>query len=555
MNSLFVNSLYIFEYKNKVAKKVNFKSGINIITADKSNGNSVGKSAIIKSIYHALGADSHFSSMWENTPKVYLIDINIKGKQYYVYRKSSLFKIFDSQFKRIFTTQNRNELAIYLADLYEFKIMLPNRKEDKLEIVTPVYSYILNYIDQDKMDGAKFSSFKSLEQYTDYKQKVIYSHLGVYDEEYFEAVKNEEGLKYKILEYESNIKLIKNMINRINIFLNGLNAPDNLEVLNIELDEAKKEYSDIIINLQKIKNNLIEIRNQKLELEINIKEIETFREKEEKKWNKVAEKGGYSNLDLDTKITKSNELEELIIMKDEFEELILECDRKLQKKEFEYKSLLEKLDRYEEKLNINESNVSDILKHKGYLNTKNDLSLELDELNKKLDESEEKLQKYKTIIKAYAYKTRTLKKEYKDLMIKDKQKFNLKEIEEKKFDDIKTYFKADGSNLPIGTIIWHFNLLKLKYKFNKDVIKFPIVLDSPNNAEIDRDKLGELFDYILKNNFKDTQLIVSTLEFNKQDYTDIEFDNIIKLDNNKYELLNKKDYNTYKNILELVLNN
>ncbi|MDX5680986.1 hypothetical protein SIK45_17355 [Clostridioides difficile] len=51
MNSLFVNSLYIFEYESKMAKKIDFKHGINILTSDDKCSNNVGKSILMKSIY------------------------------------------------------------------------------------------------------------------------------------------------------------------------------------------------------------------------------------------------------------------------------------------------------------------------------------------------------------------------------------------------------------------------------------------------------------------------------------------------------------------------
>lgn len=58
MKDLTINSLFIFEYKNKLAKRVDFKRGINVVTSSKENGNDVGKSVLLKSIYHTLGADS-----------------------------------------------------------------------------------------------------------------------------------------------------------------------------------------------------------------------------------------------------------------------------------------------------------------------------------------------------------------------------------------------------------------------------------------------------------------------------------------------------------------
>ncbi|MDU6482476.1 MAG: hypothetical protein E6538_10815, partial [Paeniclostridium sordellii] len=332
-------------------------------------------------------------------------------------------------------------------------------------------------------------------------------------------------------------------------------APQNIEVLNIELEETKREYYEIITSLQKVKNNLIEIRNQKVDLELNIKEIEQVQKKEDKKWNKKSSEEGYVDIDLTTKILKSNELEELIIMKDELEELIISCNRKLTKKELEYKALLDKLHRYEEKLNINNSYISDILEHKGYLKAKDDLVIELGSIETKIEKFENELSYYNSIIRKYAARKSNANKEYESLMIESKKYFGLEEIADEKLKKVSNYFKADGSNLPIGTIIWHFNLLKVKDKFNKNSIKFPLLLDSPNNAELDEDKVLALFGYIFKNNVENTQLIVSTLAFNKDYYSDIKFDNIIKLDNDKYKLLNRTDYDKYKHILELILAN
>ncbi len=47
-------------------------------------------------------------------------------------------------------------------------------------------------------------------------------------------------------------------------------------------------------------------------------------------------------------------------------------------------------------------------------------------------------------------------------MINDKLKFGLKEIEDKRFENINRVFSAGGSNKPIATIIWYLNMLKIK---------------------------------------------------------------------------------------------
>lgn len=153
-----------------------------------------------------------------------------------------------------------------------------------------------------------------------------------------------------------------------------------------------------------------------------------------------------------------------------------------------------------------------------------------------------RISELKSKIKKYNEKKAKINKKYSELMILDKMKFGLKEIDDKNFKDINNIFTAGGSNKPIATVMWYINLLKLKNEFNPNAIKFPLVLDSPNNAESDYEKKKALLNYIFAEVNSDTQVIVSTLGFNISDYKDAEINNIIELKNNRYELLNKDDY-------------
>ena len=97
--------------------------------------------------------------------------------------------------------------------------------------------------------------------------------------------------------------------------------------------------------------------------------------------------------------------------------------------------------------------------------------------------------------------------------------------------------------------MWYMNLLKIKNEFNSKAIKFPLILDSPNNVETDDDKKKTVFNYLFKEINSDTQLIISTLGFNKNDYKEFTFDNIIELKNDKYNMLSSEEYIRYKEFL------
>lgn len=89
----------------------------------------------------------------------------------------------------------------------------------------------------------------------------------------------------------------------------------------------------------------------------------------------------------------------------------------------------------------------------------------------------------------------------------------------------------------------------MKNEFNSNSIHLPVVLDSPNNVELDDEKRKELFDYLFSNADSSTQMIISTLGFTKSDYPDNKIDNIVTLENPKYSLLSSEEYITYLDIL------
>ncbi|MEK3661936.1 hypothetical protein BSK49_10870 [Paenibacillus odorifer] len=88
--------------------------------------------------------------------------------------------------------------------------------------------------------------------------------------------------------------------------------------------------------------------------------------------------------------------------------------------------------------------------------------------------------------------------------------FGLEEIGEDRIKNVTQNYEARGSNRALATIVWYFNLLKIKSELNPKAIKFPLVLDSPNNVESDDIKENALFEFIFSNLAIGTQLKLST---------------------------------------------
>ena len=190
-----------------------------------------------------------------------------------------------------------------------------------------------------------------------------------------------------------------------------------------------------------------------------------------------------------------------------------------------------------------------MLAHKGFVEIKDEIIQELHILQEKIDGLTQQEKDLKAEERSYTETKNRINTRYYELMMVAKNQFNLEEIKDKSFEKITNSFKGGGSNKPIATVIWYINLLKLKKEFNPSAINFPVVFDIPNNAETDLEKKGQLYKYIVENTPKDNQLIVSGIGYENEQTFGIAFDKVIRLDNEKYNLLCDEDYNTYSSIL------
>ena len=161
MSKLIFNKLYIFSSPDKMARVIEFAAGKTMITSNSIDGTNRGKSAIMKSLYHAMGADCSFDDKWDDSGKVYILRFFVDSIEFYIFRQSNLFKLFDANKNVIFKTISRRELSEQLNNIFNFAVKLPARQnsnseatEDdeesqRLEITPPAYNYLLYFVDQD----------------------------------------------------------------------------------------------------------------------------------------------------------------------------------------------------------------------------------------------------------------------------------------------------------------------------------------------------------------------------------------------------------------------
>lgn len=554
MSKLTFKTLYIFSSSEKKAKVVNFSTGTNIITSSSVDGTKRGKSLITKCLYHTMGADCFFESIWKSRDKTYILHFDISGKEYYMYRCNTLFKLFDANKSVIFKTVNRNELGEKLKDVFGFAVQLPKRGEEKLEITPPAYSYLLYFLDQDRILGTQFASFDNLGQYPDFKENVLYYHFGAFDERYYEIERQLEKIHEETKTAEKKKEVSEGIYEKVISNIRDVSYTQSLELLERDVERTKDKYVSIANALSKTRTTLINLRNEKAEIFASLDTLKMFgrdNEKQIKSLNNHVCPFCNSLLD-DTvalRITKYGTAEDIILLSNNMQIAVGELERKIERQENEYRKWLNELRKYEDSLAKKHGQIDDVLAHKGYIEIKDDLIQELQNLREEIDCLSKQELDLKAEERSYIETKSKINTRYYELMMAAKNRFNLEEIKEKSFEKITNSFKGGGSNKPIATIIWYLNLLKLRKEFNPSAIDFPVVFDSPNNAETDLEKKGQLYRYIVEAVPKDNQLIVSGIGYEDKETFGVSFDTVIRLDNEKYHLLSDEDYAVYSPLL------
>lgn len=550
------NTLYVFSPREKMAKTVSFSEGVNVVTSSQADGTDRGKTVLLRSLYHALGADAYFDSKWKAEPKIYILQFSIDDHVYFIFRSGNLFKLFNEQKERISSVIHASDLAAELEKITGFAMKLPNRNENTLEITPPVYNYLPFYIDQDHYDGSKFSSFENLGQYSNYKEAVLFSHFGVYDEIFFDLVKQKELIGSDINKLNDRMRVLHAVQEDIIAKIGTGAYSGNIDALKRELKQHQREYSEIVDKLNKCKAKLFELRDKSYELtrlisEVNKSERTNDVEIQQLRKHRCPECNSIITDTVRLKSKRFNFAEDIVIVRTEIETSLLDINQSIQTEEARYADLLTTMHLFEERVKMNSTEIDDIVRYKGLCEIRDSVITERTEVQDNIDEKENTLKEIEKELKKYAVKKKKATGRYISILTQERTAFCIEEITIESIKKLSSVFIGSGSNKNISTIIWHMAIIQVRNEFNKDAIRFPFVIDSPNNVETDDEKKFKVIQYILDHASISPQMIISAIGFVPEDYSlDDKSINIIYLSNEKWHLLNEQDYHQNYNLLK-----
>ena len=126
-----------------VARRINLNSNLVIV----AGGNESGKSSILKTLYHTLGASVYsFAQRWDEANVISLLKFTIDGANFKAVRMASDVYVFNPDGTLCFHESDRHKIAVKINELFG----IPPFHKDSLgnEITLPVSCLF-------KVDGRK----------------------------------------------------------------------------------------------------------------------------------------------------------------------------------------------------------------------------------------------------------------------------------------------------------------------------------------------------------------------------------------------------------------
>jgi hypothetical protein len=526
MRKLVFKEVSILSKVEKAARTETFNPGVNLITGE----NDVGKSTLIKSLYHSLGADvpGLQNKHWRDARPIYCLRFTLDGAEYSIIRDEKYFGVFDAADKfvgRFLGISGGKGIARFLNPLLNFRIELERAEDGKLGLAGPAFYFLPFYVDQDEGWTRSWASFAGLQQFSAYRKSMLEYHLGVRPQSYYDAKKRYVELKEEKIKKESE----RAALNSVRESFQKKKMARQLDVDPVlfrrEAEELVDQYNKVYGRQQQVAQELKEVRsdrhgleNEIIVLQRAVRELNAdYAYAEDPSTpdpvacptcgteiaNSIVERFGILD-DIDYCYDLIDQRRKKLVDLLEQERVV---DRKYREVSAELAPIESLLRRKRERVTFAEFVASE-----GAKEVLSSLSEDINAVAAQEDEITRSLGKLDEALKLDSKWKREINEYYQARM---KEFLAALSVNVLSTDDYKTFDRqirtnALGSDLPRSLLAQHFAFLQTMGKFNPS-IACPLVLDSPRQQEQDKSNIGAIFSFIFSRVLPGQQLVLGTL--------------------------------------------
>lgn len=254
MKEVYFRSILIADVQSHVAHFQEFTKGLNVVT---SEDNHVGKSSLLKSLYHTLGADVDYDQVWDRQSKLYVATICVDDSEYRIVRFMKRFAVFHGNELMMITESITKELTPLLSEIFDFAVYLPHRETQKVEQAPPAFTFMPYYIDQDKGWNGLYDSFASIQQYKKSDRiKSLYYHLSIYTKSTIELMANRDLLKDRLVELGGENERLRIVLSALQEESSNLPSVTSIQDFENSLVTAKAQIESLVEKMGNARNDV-----------------------------------------------------------------------------------------------------------------------------------------------------------------------------------------------------------------------------------------------------------------------------------------------------------
>lgn len=555
MNLIF-NSILLVDLTNKEAKKIEFAPGKNMLT---SNGNHYGKSVIMKSLYYTLGAEVYFPNPIKSLNYMTILRFTLEDKQYIVGRLNSMFVVFRNS-KFIKKYHNVGDFGDFLSDLFKFEIELVGKDaEGTIEKCPPAFFYLPYYIDQENGWSTNSYSFDRMTQFDMPQRKDSYFfHFGVLDSEYVKQNKHQKANSKKISKLLKDNEKYKTVIETLKMGLDDTQMAFEIKDLQAAIPNRKDDIDSIFKDIAKCRKELVEAEDMYQRL-LNEKEVlAKYIKKNDVTPTEKTDVVECPRCGLFFEQALSVKMEQVYLLEslnDDYTKVTTKAEkaeRKIKKLNEKYESCQKKLKEYENSLGDEQGT------YDTYLKAKTTKKL-LEDYRKKIAQNEEFVSSLKDsnrtirmLLKEYQQSKSKANITYLSVLHKNFGTLDIPSNQVPRESEPGSFIEASGAYGPRCKIAQALSFLETQKSISNEIITFPLVIDSPNVLEQDKDHLESVLKMLLTWNVTDNQIIVASIE-GKELAEQLSGVKVIQLDNEVNHIMSKDEYNSLRAEIDMVI--
>jgi len=279
MPNLKFKRLLILSNSTKTANQFEFSETLNLITAI---DNSVGKSTLVKLLFWGIGCEPTLDTNWGTTDSKTIVEFIVDTTLYTVkrYKNNISLKIDEGEFLNY--EKITGEYSKKLAEILEFKALLPNRSSGLMEVPPPAFYFLPFYIDQKRSWSKAWDNFEKLEQFSNWRSTIVKYHVGLLTPKHFELENDKAEKKDSKKIVEAEIEKIETTLEMVNDYIpqinNTITEAKEFEILTeeikVDLRKLQEEQEKVLSQVTIFNGDRVYLEQQQVITEKIISELD-----------------------------------------------------------------------------------------------------------------------------------------------------------------------------------------------------------------------------------------------------------------------------------------